>query len=36
MRVDKQMSNPGFKDAVAEIVLSSHIDALEKHGRVLD
>jgi hypothetical protein len=34
--VDKQMTNPGFNDTVAEIILSGDIDALEKYGRVLD
>lgn len=35
-RVDKQMSNPDFNDAAAKVILSGHIDALEKHRRVLD
>jgi hypothetical protein len=30
------MSNARFNDAVAEILLSADIDALEKYGRVLD
>jgi hypothetical protein len=29
-RVDKQMSNPSFNDTVAKMILSGHIDALEK------
>jgi hypothetical protein len=35
-RVDKQMSNPRFNNAVAEIILSCHVDTLEKYRRVLD